>query len=206
MTRPATRDPEATRGAIMKAAFQLFVEKGFSDTAVSEIARMAEVTQSLIHHHFGSKLELWRELARGCGMDFNNVLEEHLRNTQGSLTLDSLRTLLRGYFHHISQRPDLMRFFQWMSLENPYTPDRKELEMEVHGRLTRYLGSLQEAGVLRQDIQTKHLLSTIHGLLFYWGQAGQQFSKWMGEDLNEAAEAYLDTALKVFIEGAAQKH
>ncbi len=58
------RDPEATRLAILDAAEAIFVEKGFAAASMSDIAARAVVTKSLIHHHFGSKEELWVEVKR----------------------------------------------------------------------------------------------------------------------------------------------
>ena len=53
------RNPEATRNSILDAAEALFVSKGFAAASLSDIARRAAVTKSLIHHHFGSKEALW---------------------------------------------------------------------------------------------------------------------------------------------------
>src|SRR5690606_25552520 len=49
------RDPDATRAEILEAAEQLFLQDGFGRTSISAIARLAGVTKSLIHHHFGTK-------------------------------------------------------------------------------------------------------------------------------------------------------
>ena len=54
------RDPIATRNAILDAAEAVFSERGFGDASMSGIAARGGVTQSLIHHHFGSKQALWR--------------------------------------------------------------------------------------------------------------------------------------------------
>ncbi|MGD8650299.1 MAG: TetR/AcrR family transcriptional regulator, partial [Desulfobacterales bacterium] len=56
------RDPEATREALLDAAEIVFLEKGFGNTALSEIANRAGLTKSLIHHYYGSKKNLWREV------------------------------------------------------------------------------------------------------------------------------------------------
>ncbi|KJF65275.1 MULTISPECIES: TetR/AcrR family transcriptional regulator [Rhizobium/Agrobacterium group] len=49
---------ERTRAAILAAAIELFGEKGYRATSVSDIAKRAGVVQSALHHHFGAKEQL----------------------------------------------------------------------------------------------------------------------------------------------------
>ena len=58
-TATASRDPDLTRRQILAAALDLFVENGFADVSMRQIAEKSGVTKSLIHHHFGSKEALW---------------------------------------------------------------------------------------------------------------------------------------------------
>ena len=44
------RDPEATRNALLEAAEEVFLKNGFGNTSLSEIAKRAGITKSLIHH------------------------------------------------------------------------------------------------------------------------------------------------------------
>ncbi|MEO1366506.1 MAG: TetR/AcrR family transcriptional regulator, partial [Acidobacteriota bacterium] len=59
---PRRRDPKATRKALLDAAEELFTFQGPSATSLTQVAKKAGVTKSLIHHHFGSKEELWEEV------------------------------------------------------------------------------------------------------------------------------------------------
>jgi AcrR family transcriptional regulator len=47
-----------TRGALLRAARELFAEKGFAATGREEIAQRAGVTRGALYHHFASKTEL----------------------------------------------------------------------------------------------------------------------------------------------------
>lgn len=57
-----TRNRERTRDQILQAAKRVFAEKGFDGAVVSEIARRASVSKQLVHHHFGDKERLFREV------------------------------------------------------------------------------------------------------------------------------------------------
>ncbi|WP_149361131.1 TetR/AcrR family transcriptional regulator [Lolliginicoccus suaedae] len=52
-------DPAETRESILDAARALFAEDGFDKASIRRIAARAKVDPALIHHHFGSKQELF---------------------------------------------------------------------------------------------------------------------------------------------------
>ena len=56
------RNGEATSRRILVAAEAEFAAKGFDGARLSAIARMADVQQALIHHYFGDKEGLYREV------------------------------------------------------------------------------------------------------------------------------------------------
>lgn len=49
---------EEVRSAILEASYKLFLEKGYTDTSVSEIGRVAGVSPSNLYVYFGSKLDI----------------------------------------------------------------------------------------------------------------------------------------------------
>jgi AcrR family transcriptional regulator len=55
------RDSTATKAAILAAARELFVERGFDRTTVRDIAALAGANQALLFRYFGSKEALFRD-------------------------------------------------------------------------------------------------------------------------------------------------
>jgi AcrR family transcriptional regulator len=54
------RDATATKAALLSAARELFIERGFDHTTVRDIAALAGANQSLLFRYFGSKEALFR--------------------------------------------------------------------------------------------------------------------------------------------------
>ena len=56
------KDGEKTRSRILKAASEVFSEKGFHEATHAQICRRANANTAAINYHFGSKEELYREV------------------------------------------------------------------------------------------------------------------------------------------------
>jgi AcrR family transcriptional regulator len=52
-------DPEVTKGEILRGAREVFGEVGFDRATIREIAARARVDPALVHHHFGTKQDLF---------------------------------------------------------------------------------------------------------------------------------------------------
>jgi AcrR family transcriptional regulator len=63
-------DPEVTKREILRAAREVFGEMGFDRATMREIGARARVDPALIHHHFGSKQDLF---AAAHELPFNPV-------------------------------------------------------------------------------------------------------------------------------------
>ena len=60
MTSRKAEQSDATRGALLSAARDLFTEHGYTATSTNEIADRAGVTRGALYHHFAAKDDLFR--------------------------------------------------------------------------------------------------------------------------------------------------
>ncbi|SCG66567.1 TetR family transcriptional regulator [Micromonospora halophytica] len=65
MPRTGRRPGEAgTRAAILAAARDAFAARGYDGVSIRQVASVAAVDPALVHHYFGSKVELFRTAVR----------------------------------------------------------------------------------------------------------------------------------------------
>src|SRR3954462_5994305 len=83
------RKKRATRGAILAAAKDLFVAKGFDAVTVAEIAAAADVSEKTVFNHFATK----EDLVTAGGEERRAQLIEAIRERPaGTSVLEPFRT------------------------------------------------------------------------------------------------------------------
>jgi AcrR family transcriptional regulator len=87
---------EATRGALLMAARELFGQHGYNGTSIEMVANAARVTTGAIYHHFESKKDLFLATAQ--------ALEEELRDEAESVEGPHLWDRLRAGYARMVER------------------------------------------------------------------------------------------------------
>ncbi|WP_344532641.1 TetR family transcriptional regulator [Streptomyces albiaxialis] len=103
-----TRDPEATKARIFRAATQEFAAHGIAGARVDRIAREAQANKQLIYAYFGNKAEL-----------FSQVLEANLIDLIAEIPIDAEDPVAwadRLLDYHASH-PEVTRLMLWEALE-----------------------------------------------------------------------------------------
>ena len=61
--RPRCQQAALSREQIIERAFIAFAEQGYEQVSLRALAKDCGISDSLLHHHFGSKQQLWQEAA-----------------------------------------------------------------------------------------------------------------------------------------------
>ena len=139
-----------TREKIMKAARELFEQKGFASVTTKEIAQRAGVSEVTLFRHFKSKRSLFEETLRHCFHPY--TMEDYLKN---GVTYD-LRTDLRHIAYDMlntyKKNAPLIR----MVLRDKFrgsTPERnvRKSEQMAQSSLLTYFTAMHEAGLLAAE-------------------------------------------------------
>ncbi len=192
-------DGDRTRGAILRAAQALFVEHGFSATSVATVAKQASVTKSLIHHHFGSKRELWDAVREVVMEDYQRQQQQMIseRTPDLSLVADSFVF----YFRFLQANPDVLRLWNWMVIEGDSQCATMTHKLSCAGVET--IRQAQASGSIRQDLEPEYVLAQFFALVRGWfSERGiMQASVLGGLPDSTCDERYLQATVKVFIDG-----
>jgi AcrR family transcriptional regulator len=124
--------PEWTRACLVRAARDVFTQRGFSATTLQHIGKVVGVTRPAVYHHFRSKLEL-----------FNAVLDDvdatmltpridavNARPTKA----EQLRELFRPIPHYDTERRSAVAFLVTAVVDSRRRPD---LRADMCTRLSR---------------------------------------------------------------------
>ncbi len=200
-TATRSRDPEAKRIAILDAAEEAFLERGFGETSTAQIARRAGVTKSLIHHHFGSKEALWNEVKNRRFRGYSDQQMALLREQEP--TAELLRESMKMYFRFLRANPQIVRVLAWMFVEGNQGDDCAELDRELTLAGIEKIRQAQERGELRADLNPGFMLFTFIGMAQHWYQDKALMLDKIGLSADSEAvdEAYLQDAVQIFFEG-----
>jgi len=142
-----TAEPYDAKERILRASVDLFSQKGFDSTSVSEIAASAEVTKALIYYYFNSKEEILDSLVKelldnttSLAMDFVHanivrmirdgrldILPDRLSfTTDADIVefIDSLKQYAQRMMHYTLQHREVIRILMLESLKNSKHHDK----------------------------------------------------------------------------------
>lgn len=97
------------RAEILAAATKEFADRGYAGATTAGIARLAGVTQPLVHHHFGSKQGLWDAVIEELFKELHTLIQETLGEVEGLDRKTRLAHLLRTAVLFSGRRPEFSR-------------------------------------------------------------------------------------------------
>lgn len=190
---------EATRRAILKAAEALFVEHGFAATSTATIAKLAGVTKSLIHHHFGSKRELWDAVKLVVMEEYGIKQQRLLDELPPGLSL--IEESIRTYFQFLQQHPNVVRFWNWMTIEGDHEAPVFSQWLMHQG--VEMLRKAQQVGEVRTDVDAEFVLAQLCVLLRGWFIEKPVLMRNVLSEKDSVAcdESYLESMTRVLLAG-----
>jgi TetR/AcrR family transcriptional regulator len=166
------RDAGSTRTAVIDAAERLFAERGFSATSMRDISALSGVSHPLIHHHFGSKEELYSAVKRRLVEGYARRFPVAARATNRPL---SVRAEMRRLMTYLRENDVMLRLCGWTRLEGdiqvwPGEPDLLDT-------LRHRIEAAQRRRRIRADLDATSLSLMIFGLIFFWVENRAHFAE-----------------------------
>jgi AcrR family transcriptional regulator len=85
------------RNEIKKKAFSLFANKGYHDTSVQEIAKLAGINKVTLYFYFTSKAELYSEIMQDLILSSCTVISESIMYIPKEQALDRLKCFFTAF-------------------------------------------------------------------------------------------------------------
>ena len=128
MTPSKAERADATRGALLAAARELFTDHGYAATSTTEIVTRAGVTRGALYHHFPAKHDLFRAVFAQLEAEVTtHVAQEALA---GADPLEQLRVGSRAYLDAcldpaiqrvvLVEGPSVLGWETWQEIESRY--------------------------------------------------------------------------------------
>jgi len=157
--KPASNRAERAaerRGAIIEAAMDEFIARGFAATRLDDVAKRAGVAKGTIYLHFKDKEALFEELIRTAIVPLVSRLVEG-RPPAGASVRDMIEGFASAFIHDVvtTRRGDIVRL---IVAEGPRFPDIADFYYrEVVSRGLGGMRALIELGVARGEIKQNNL-------------------------------------------------
>jgi AcrR family transcriptional regulator len=170
ISEPRTGSQDS-RDEILKAAMQLFANRGFHETSMSEVAREARVSKALIFWHFKTKEELFVAV-------LNRLLEPYFIDFAEEAAVMGERAqiekLVESYLAFVRDNASSVRFFLAQMLHDQRLSESLneqvlKLYSGYRAMLVELIASAQQKGICPRrsapESAAAFLLSALNGLL-----------------------------------------
>jgi AcrR family transcriptional regulator len=125
---PGRREAEAqaTRDELVRAALELFSERGYAEVGTEEIVARAKVTRGALYHHFADKRDLFRAVFERVESQLMERIGSHMQATDDpwQLILDGMRAFLDACEEPAVKRisltdaPAVLGWEEWREIDN----------------------------------------------------------------------------------------
>jgi TetR/AcrR family transcriptional regulator, regulator of autoinduction and epiphytic fitness len=186
-----------SREAIVKAAEQLFLKRGFGSVSMDELAVAAGVARRTLYNQFSSKEEIFREMLVRVSGQLEDAFPSGVE-TQGDVE-DVLRLVARMILE-LHKHPEYLGFLRMVvadSRQFPWISEEFATVMDPQTeRLVRYLAHLTALGILdcRNPMLAAHQFIGMLNELSLW--------PWMmgREGLPISAEDAVEETIRMFLQ------
>jgi AcrR family transcriptional regulator len=175
---------------ILREAMDLFATYGFHGVTTRRIAAAVGLNIATVHHHAGTKSELYRRVFHAMQEEEKALLDDFMAALDRVLVSDAvpLRDLLLNAVDSVlamfAANPARPRLYmrRWLEPDEELAVKEAAYSLELFERLSRALERAQEAGHLRRDADIRMLLRSLDWMIYGYFVAGPVEQKaWRGD-------------------------
>ncbi|GGM97883.1 TetR/AcrR family transcriptional regulator [Streptomyces fuscichromogenes] len=168
---PRARQRAEARARLLRAAKEVFEEKGFLDVRVADIAGRAGVSHGLFYHYFDSKAEIFRELATMVDRELTDTIDVMLDRSSGATPYERLRKSIRVHFERYRDEARMMAVIEEVSrYDDGVRAARETLHAAEIERVVKAIRQLQERGMADQRLDPRVAAVAIEALTWNFAE------------------------------------
>lgn len=142
-----------TRELVLEAATKAFAERGYDAVTMREIAADVGVNVATVHHHAGSKTELYDAVFARMYAQESRALDAALRRVRDESVslMEALHLLLDTYLDLLDEYPSVTSLWlrRWLEPQAHRRLD-EEYALPLYGQVEDILAAAHEAGVIEE--------------------------------------------------------
>ncbi len=152
---------------IIEASIKVFSDKGFYEATMHDIANAVEMGVGTLYQYFRSKDDLYYSAILYKLNEFNTFYEDKLRDKQ--TFLDILSAMITAWIEYFGVNNDFFAivFTEWINVKKAFARKlKKHLTndfAEKYNEITRLLEKAQQAGEIKETVNTGIVSSMIFG-------------------------------------------
>ena len=159
---PATPAVAARRLRILGAAARCFAKGGFARTRIEDVAAEARVSRALVHHHFGSKEELARQVQEHMLEEWSAAVDRAIAGAPGAG--DALAAWLRVNLADLRRRPLLQAILADAAILASFEDAARRSMQEWREKLVTLLRGGVASGELRPDLDVESTAEVLRAM------------------------------------------
>ena len=154
---------EQKKRLILKVATEVFAERGFSETTISQISQKARIAEGSIYHYFENKEDLLFSIPEERMENFLSGLQESLEGVEGAL--NKIRKLIWYHLNFYEKNRDyVLILVQNIRLKPSFTSTRAYALIRDFSRLlVQLIQKGKKEGAIRKNVDSKLLRDAILG-------------------------------------------
>ncbi len=160
-----TSQGEEKRRLILKVATEVFAEKGFNESTISQIAKKAKIAEGGIYVYFKNKEDLLFSIPEERMENFLSGLREQVEGIRGAL--NKLRKLIWYHLHFYEQNRDYTLILLQNIRLNPRFASTQAYQLirEFSEMVVQILEEGKREGSIRAEIDARLLRDAILGAI-----------------------------------------
>jgi AcrR family transcriptional regulator len=130
---------ETRKEQIILSALQLFGDKGYQNTSISQIAKQAKLSKGLMYTYFESKEALLNEVVIYTFKDATEMGEEILQASKGKSPEEVFTIMVESFFEMLKEQKDLWKLTISLAVQTSVIPSVHNSILKIYDNLLRQL-------------------------------------------------------------------